>query len=159
MGHSKSSLLLMELIISILFFSLASTVCIQLFVRSHTLSSDTVALNNAIIQVQNIAELYSHSDGNLNSIRSYYPDARLDETEKCLNIYYDEAWNTSGVTEADAFYYATIVCEDADEENNINATINIGYNNTSAVADTKNIYELKLMHHIAFTLGDISNEQ
>ena len=40
-----SSLFLLELIFSILFFSVASAICIQIFVRAHTLSRDARALS------------------------------------------------------------------------------------------------------------------
>ena len=39
--HSGSSLFLMELILAILFFSVASAVCVQLFARAHTAVSYT----------------------------------------------------------------------------------------------------------------------
>jgi hypothetical protein len=152
MGHSKSSLFLMELIISILFFSLASTVCIQLFVRSHTLSGDTVALNNAIIQAQNIAEIYNHSDGELTSVLSYYPDAAINELSDSVYIYYDENWNTEGITEDNSVYMAQVTSGSVDTENNIHATIQIGYTGSD------DIYVLELMHHIAYTPEDIINE-
>ena len=38
---SRSALFLMELIFSILFFALASAVCVQLFVKAHLLSVST----------------------------------------------------------------------------------------------------------------------
>ena len=47
----------MEMIIAILFFSLASAVCIQLFARSHLLSTQTVNQNHAVVQAQNLAEI------------------------------------------------------------------------------------------------------
>ena len=43
-----SSLFLLELIFSILFFSVASAICIQIFVRAHTLSRDARALHTAV---------------------------------------------------------------------------------------------------------------
>ena len=43
------------MIIAILFFSLASAVCIQLFARSHLLSTQTVNQNHAVVQAQNLA--------------------------------------------------------------------------------------------------------
>lgn len=60
---SKSSLFLMELIISICFFALASAVCIRLFVQAHFLSRDTITLNRAVSECQNLAEIYCGCDG------------------------------------------------------------------------------------------------
>lgn len=59
MKSSKSALFLMELIISILFFALASTVCIQLFAKSHTLGQTTKEDSHALVICQNYAELFN----------------------------------------------------------------------------------------------------
>ena len=40
---SKSGLFLIELILSIFFFIIAMAVCLQLFVKAHTLSQDTIS--------------------------------------------------------------------------------------------------------------------
>lgn len=53
----------MEFIIVLLFFSLASTICVRLFVKSATLSRDTVDLTYAVTQAQNLAEGFLASDG------------------------------------------------------------------------------------------------
>lgn len=58
MKTSKSSLFLMELIIAILFFALASAVCIQLFVKSHLLGNTTAEENHALLLCQNLSEIY-----------------------------------------------------------------------------------------------------
>ena len=44
----SSSLFLLELVLAILFFSLASAVCVQFFVKSHILSRDAQRLNHAV---------------------------------------------------------------------------------------------------------------
>ena len=59
MHSSKNSLFLMELILSILFFTLTAAVCLQLFVKAHVLSQDTINLNHAVTQAQNFAEIFS----------------------------------------------------------------------------------------------------
>ena len=41
----RSSLFLLELMIAILFFCLASAVCVQIFVKAHTISRETEELN------------------------------------------------------------------------------------------------------------------
>lgn len=58
MKSSKSSLFLIELIIAILFFALASAVCIQLFVKSHLLGETTTEENHALLMCQNLSEIY-----------------------------------------------------------------------------------------------------
>ncbi|WP_337663590.1 hypothetical protein [Suilimivivens sp.] len=59
----KTSLFLMELIIAILFFSLAATICIQLFVKSHMISERSIALNHSILLAQNTAEIFYATNG------------------------------------------------------------------------------------------------
>lgn len=54
---SSSSLFLMELILSILIFALASAVCVSFFVRSHTLSVQAQQMNQAVQSVDQAAEL------------------------------------------------------------------------------------------------------
>ena len=61
----KTGLFLMELIIAILFFSLAATICIQLFVKSHMISERSIALNHSILLAQNTAEIFYAADGDL----------------------------------------------------------------------------------------------
>ena len=59
MNSSKSSLFLMELILSILFFSLASAVCVQLFVKSHLINRQSTDMTNAVNLSQDVAEIYT----------------------------------------------------------------------------------------------------
>ena len=60
----------MELIIAILFFSLAAAICIQLFVKSHTISERSIALNHSILLAQNTAEIFYATDGDLTEMAS-----------------------------------------------------------------------------------------
>lgn len=57
----SSSLFLMELILAILFFSIASAVCVQVFVKSHLLSREANALNHAVDLCTSAAESISAS--------------------------------------------------------------------------------------------------
>lgn len=67
----RSSLFLLELIIAILFFSLASAVCIRFFVKSHILSQDTNNLNMAVNQVSGCAELFLAKEDAISSLKEY----------------------------------------------------------------------------------------
>ena len=90
MKHSKSSLFLMELIIALLFFSLASTVCIQLFVKSYTLSQETTDLNYAINSAQNMAEAFIGCNGDLSFIASLFKEYTVSIHESSLSFTEDE---------------------------------------------------------------------
>lgn len=56
-------LFLLELVFSILFFSLASAVCVGLFAQAHELSREAKELNLAVNTVSSAAELVTASDG------------------------------------------------------------------------------------------------
>ena len=60
---SKSGLFLLEMVILILFFSIASAVCVNLFVKAHLISGQNRDLNEAVRQVQTAAETYKAVDG------------------------------------------------------------------------------------------------
>lgn len=77
-AKSRTSLVLMELIITILFFSLASAVCVQLFVRAYLTTNETRELNNAINITQSISEVMNGTDGSLKSVKEYFKNAEGD---------------------------------------------------------------------------------
>lgn len=79
----RSSLFLLELMIAILFFCLASAVCVQIFVKAHTISRETQELNTTLEKVSGYTELF-------------LADA-LTEDRK---VYYDADWQECGADEA-----------------------------------------------------------
>lgn len=85
---SKTALFLMELIIVILFFSLASAVCMQLFARSHLIGKETRELNHAVAIAQSYAEVMRGTDGSMESILSAFPDAIAEDNY--FEVFYDE---------------------------------------------------------------------
>ncbi len=76
---SKSSLFLIELIIAIFFFIIASTICIQLFVKSHTISNETILLNQSVLWTQNLAEIFTNQNGDYTLLKELYSD------KDCIN--------------------------------------------------------------------------
>lgn len=86
MKHSKSSLFLMELIIALLFFSLASTVCIRLFVNAHSLSAQTVDQNYAVNYAQNMAEAFTGCNGDLQALQALLTGSLLAEDGNGLSL-------------------------------------------------------------------------
>ncbi len=56
--HSKSGLFLIELIISILFFSLCSVVCLNLFLAAHNIALETEKRSGAVAAAQTAMEIY-----------------------------------------------------------------------------------------------------
>ena len=64
----------MELTISLLFFAIASAVCIQLFVKSHNINKECEALSDEHIIASNIAENYRAGE-----LESIIPNLKDDE--------------------------------------------------------------------------------
>ena len=56
-NQQQSRLFFLEITLAILFFSLASAVCLRCFAKSHILSTQAAELNQAVSQSENIAEL------------------------------------------------------------------------------------------------------
>ena len=90
----------MELIISILFFSVSGAICVQLFVKAHTLSEESVELNNSVLWTQNISEVFHGCEGNLHTIADFFSDNSIvlvsyeDNPEVgTLVMSFDEKWN------------------------------------------------------------------
>lgn len=82
-NHSsrRSNLLLMEIILSVLFFSFASAVCLQMFVRASLLGRETKELDMAVRYVSSAAELFSHPEHAVEHIQTLYPDALIREQD------------------------------------------------------------------------------
>lgn len=114
MKSSRSSLFLMELIISILFFSLASAACIQLFVKAHLLNIKTREQNQTIVWTQNLAELWQAHDGDIlevyNQLHADYDSQNkgyvcLANNAESLRLYFDSKWN---LTEKNVAYVVSL---------------------------------------------------
>lgn len=128
MKHSKSGLFLMELIIALLFFALASTVCVRLFVKSATLSDDTLDLTYAVSQAQNLAEVFLSCDGDIVQVHFLLPGSQILE-DNLLVIEEDGLISTLTFSpdNGDGLICGDIVISNASDEE---------------------IYSLQVLHHI-----------
>lgn len=102
---NRSSLLLMEIILAILFFSVISAVCVQIFVKSHTLSQDTNALSSAVNEASSTADILSTSGNPAEELQKFYPE--IEEKNDGLYIYYDKAFQQC--KKEDSFYHMVII--------------------------------------------------
>ena len=111
-SHSKTSLFLMEIIIAIFFFSLASAICLRLFISAHNLSEKDKDLNNALLWSQNLSESFYGCDGNLLMIKNLYPEAFFSEGEQegdgTIIIFFNDKWETVDNSLYDASYEAIL---------------------------------------------------
>lgn len=83
MRKSKAALFLMELLIVLLFFSIACGVCLQLFAYAHLTNKNSKALSDANAIFTNVAEkFYSSDDYSDIEQTSIYYDYHLQECSK-----------------------------------------------------------------------------
>ncbi|WP_066644422.1 hypothetical protein [Christensenella timonensis] len=89
MQQSKSKLFLIELIIMILFFAVASAVCMNIFARAKLASQKSTETTMAALLCQQAAEAFKATDGNEGRMMEL-----LDATEENgrLVVGYDEAF-------------------------------------------------------------------
>lgn len=118
--NNTSSLFLLELILAVLFFSVASALCIQIFTKAHLMSQDARDLNFAVNEVSSMAE--------------QMPDDSLQDAA----AYYDSSY--ASCEKADAVYVLTIHYEP--EDTFLKAHISM-----DTVADNRNIFTLDVTKH------------
>ena len=118
--NNTSSLFLLELILAVLFFSVASALCIQIFTKAHLMSQDARDLNFAVNEVSSMAE--QMSDGTLQDAAAYY------------NSSY------ASCKKADAVYVLTVHYEPED-------TLLKAHISMDTIADNRNIYTLDVTKH------------
>ena len=94
----RSSLFLMELIIAILFFSLASTVCVRIFVKSHTLEEESIQLNHAVLVTSSVAEIFRNQENPFEILEMQYPDGV--KSDNHYQFFYAKDWSLCNKDEA-----------------------------------------------------------
>ena len=146
MKHSRSSLFLMEMIIAILFFSLASAVCIQLFAKSHLLSTQTVNQNHGVIWAQNLAESYLSLEGDLDAMQDLFFPCEQTE-DKGLRLSLDRNWNLCSADSAS--FRVDLIHTPSEKSGIMEADITV----YEISAPESPIYTLSVMHHTAERRG------
>ena len=122
----KSSLFLIELILAITFFSLASAICLQLFVKSHLLSQETTQLNIGINLASSAAEIFHQSYGDINSYTEFYDE------------------NGVSCQKSDAVYTVTLTKKETPEL--VSAVIEVLLSE-----DNSSVYKLPVQVHVPYT--------
>ena len=138
--NSSSSLFLMELIIAILFFSLASTVCIQLFVKAHLLTEKSVNINQSILWTQNLAEGFLNSNGDLAGMKELF-DEKSELGEDHISLYFDSDWKPVAAGTDSARYEVKLQLTATDTSL---VTAQIVSTDLKQTAETEPIYSLKV---------------
>lgn len=142
--NNISSLFLLELILAVLFFSVASALCIQTFTKAHLMSQDARDLNFAVNEVSSMAEQISagtlHSDTAASSDDTASdPSTQMpDDSLQDAAAYYDSGY--ASCEKADAVYVLTVHYEP--ENTLLKAHISM-----DTIADNRNIYTLDVTKH------------
>lgn len=150
----SSSLFLMELILAILFFSVASAVCVEFFVKSHLMSLDSEALTHAVNECSGAAEILCASESpaeGIELLRGLCPEGdypELSDTERAGRIeaflYYDDGYLPCGQESA---AYVMEVCL-MQEEQMAEITIEMLRRDETGEQE-ESVYRLETKHHIA----------
>jgi hypothetical protein len=105
----RSSLFLLELIVAILFFALAASVCVRFFVRAHNTSEDSSVLTSGVMQASSVAELIRYDGDIEDSLSQEFPDGQVTVGSNfTFTIYYDENWQEC--QEESGAYVLTVEC-------------------------------------------------
>lgn len=107
--HSRSGIFLMEIIIAILFFSIVSAICLNIFVHTHNLSKSTADLNFAIREAANVAEIAKSADSFTEATQLLTDTQNYTEAKSATThyiAYFGENYQTC--TSADALYYIDV---------------------------------------------------
>ena len=131
----RSSLFLMELIIAILFFSLAATVCVRFFVKSYTLEQESQKLNHAVNAATSVAEIFRNQEQPFSLLAEEYPYG--EQAENAYYIYYDINWSLC--TSSNAVY--TVLLQTAENDTFIIGDITVTDNDNT-------IYHLTIKKYI-----------
>ena len=88
----RSSLFLLELMIAILLFILSAAICIQVFVKAHTIEVKSTSLNEAVLASESVAEIFrSEEDFEMLLSDTLQADKLADDR---FQIYYDKNWKS-----------------------------------------------------------------
>ena len=141
---NPSSLFLLELIFAILFFSVASAVCVQVFVKSHTLSTEAHDLTQASRRTEDVAELITAStslDDMKNLLEDTYNDAVHIASEN-FTIFYDSDFIPCSQETAVWHLYGTW---------NLNGQlldVQLDVTKLTSGVDADSLYQLHIQHHL-----------
>ena len=143
--NNTSSLFLLELILAVLFFSVASALCIQIFTKAHLMSQDARDLNFAVNEVSSMAEQISDTAASSDDTAASSGDTASDPSTQMpddslqdATAYYNSSY--ASCEKADAVYVLTVHYEPED-------TLLKAHISMDTVADNRNIYTLDVTKH------------
>lgn len=104
--RSKAPLALMEQMVMILVFALAAALCLQVFVFADQMSRRTAAIDRAVAECQNAAELLKASGGDMShALTTVAREMGGTGSQGLVQIGYDKNWNVLPAEESEDFVY------------------------------------------------------
>lgn len=94
MKGTKTSLFLVELIISLLLFAFCAAICIQLFHAASERTRKSEALSKGVFAATQAAELYKASGGDINAISGAYSIDRATLVDGNVTLYFNSSWQS-----------------------------------------------------------------
>jgi hypothetical protein len=93
--RAKESLVLTEMLLMILVFSMAASLCLKAFAWADITSRQNSDLSDAVLQVQNTAETVKVCRGDFGECTRLLGGGEADENR--LTVYFDREWAVTGV--------------------------------------------------------------
>lgn len=95
-NHSGTRLFFIEFLIVLFFFLIISTVCLRLFVQSHSMTKRTEELFQAQEAAASVAELLEAGGDSVSVLLTAYPEAVLDDSglDPVITICFDQDFHS-----------------------------------------------------------------
>ena len=87
---TRSGLFTIELLIAVGVFIFCAAICLGLFAKAETVSSESADLNMAVNKARSVSEGYKACGGDVSATAKFYG---ADESNGSFSLYYDSAWN------------------------------------------------------------------
>ena len=100
----------MELIIAILFFAIASGMCMQIFVKAHLISKQTDREQNAVVVSDSVIASLKNASGDLNQVASLFQGEISNEE---VTIWLDNSFQITSSPKAK--YFIKVIRKDVDQ--------------------------------------------
>jgi|GEM_PF-2682894 len=108
---NRSNLLLLEIIIALLFFSVSSGVCIQIFIKSHTISDNSKTLDFAVTQSASLGEILTEGGDAYTAMSMYYQTPEIQDGSYLF--YFDENYK---ICKMEDYCYRIVVKPETDKD-------------------------------------------
>lgn len=155
---SKTSLFLMEFIITIMLFSFCGAICMQLFAKSNSLSQSTYELNNAVAVAQGFAEVMRGTGGTIDEIIEIYPNA-IRGGEDFFEVFYDKDFKECEYSDAVYVGDVTIYPNGAIQNIEVRVVRLSDYEEIYSLSATKYMNKVRGSRNFVTGLRCIMNEQ